>query len=103
MDGLCLEQELPADRLAVTSLAHLLEEQLHALEGHVRQQPCVVQIEGELFREAFGIQIGVEHEVGALPGVSELTTGQTQPLVRQWVVGDPPAVEADSLALEEAG
>src|SRR5437868_2864953 len=103
MDRLDLGQELPANSLTITPFAYFIKDELETLEGHVLQKTCIVQIKGELLREAFWIQVRVEHEVGALPGVSELTARQAQPLVRHRVVGDPATVQADRLLFEEAG
>ena len=62
-----------------------------------------LQIERELFVEAFWIQVRIASDRTALPLIGELSRSQRNPLVHDRIVGDVTAIEADGLAVEVVG
>src|ERR1700730_17558753 len=84
----------------IVTLRHFVIEELHSLNRKVLQEGRL-QVPGEFLVEAFWVDVGVEGERCASPGVSEFTSGERKPPGGDGIEGDVSPVEADGLSFKE--
>src|SRR3984893_14608439 len=71
----------------IVTLRHFVIQELHSLNRKVLQEGRL-QVPGEFLVEAFRVDVGVEGERCASPGVSEFTSGERKPPGGDGIEGD---------------